>query len=113
MEDRVPTYRAFWPHYVSEHQNKLNRRIHFVGTFLALASLALAAMSGNAWVLLLVPIFGYGFAWAGHFFFEKNRPLTLTHPVWSLMADLQMFALMCLGRMDREVKRMGVLNAEA
>jgi hypothetical protein len=63
--------------------------------------------------LLPAPFVGYGFAWFGHFFVEKNRPATLRHPVWSLMGDFHMFYLMCLGRMDREVRRMGVLNAEA
>lgn len=113
MNNRFPTYKAFWPYYVSEHQNKLNRNVHFLGTSLALLALILATVNLNPWFLLAAPICGYGLSWIGHFVFEKNRPLTFQYPLWSFMGDCQMFVFMCLGRMDREVKRMGVLNAEA
>lgn len=107
---KFPTYKAFWPYYVSEHRNKTNRNLHFTGTLLALLILVFAILTGS-WVwLVAVPFCGYGFAWVGHFVFEKNRPATFQYPLWSLMGDFQMFAFMCLGRMDREVKRMGVLE---
>ena len=34
---------------------------------------------------------GYGFAWIGHFFIEKNKPATFTHPILSLISDYVMF----------------------
>lgn len=44
------------------------------------------------WLLLmLVPIIGYGFAWVGHYFFEKNKPATFKYPVYSLICDWLMF----------------------
>lgn len=113
MEKRFPTYKAFWPHYVSEHQNQVNRNLHFVGTSLVITCLLLVFTSENAWWLLGMPVCGYGFAWFGHFFVEKNRPATFTYPLWSLVGDFHMFGLMCLFRMDREVRRMQVLTTEA
>ena len=41
--------------------------------------------------LYAAPIFGYGFAWVGHFFFEKNRPATFKQPFYSLMGDFMMW----------------------
>jgi hypothetical protein len=112
MQNEIPTYKAFWPYYVAEHQKKLNRNLHFTGTALAMLALVFAVVTSNAWLLLFAPVAAYGFAFAGHHWVEKNRSSSLQYPLWSLLADLQMFAFMCLGRMDREVKRMGVLNAE-
>lgn len=38
-------------------------------------------------LMLLLPVIGYGFAWVGHFVFEKNRPATFEYPLYSFMAD--------------------------
>lgn len=105
----IATYKAFWPYYVSQHQNKLNRNFHFVGTTFALACVYLG-MAWDAWFFAFAPLSGYAFAWFGHLVFERNLPATWKYPLWSLMADFQMFAYMCAGRMDREVKRMSVLT---
>jgi hypothetical protein len=42
-------------------------------------------------LLAFLPVVGYGFAWAGHFIFEKNRPATFKHPFYSLAGDFRMF----------------------
>jgi hypothetical protein len=41
--------------------------------------------------LMFIPLVGYGFAWIGHFFFEKNKPATFKYPLYSLMGDFVMF----------------------
>jgi hypothetical protein len=48
--------------------------------------------------LAALPIIGYGFAWIGHAFFEKNRPATFTFPLYSLMGDWAMFKDILTGR---------------
>tara|TARA_R110000772_G_scaffold184903_6_gene295917 strand:- start:1106 stop:1300 length:195 start_codon:yes stop_codon:yes gene_type:complete len=54
----------------------------------------------SAWVLLwTLPLLGYGFAWLGHFFFEKNRPATFTYPIYSLLGDWVMYKDMLLGKL--------------
>ena len=55
---------------------------------------------------LLTPIVGYGPAWIGHFFIERNAPATFQYPVWSLRADLKMLALALEGKMAAEVERL-------
>lgn len=92
------SFREFYPYYLGEHRNLVCRRLHFVGTALVLATLFYALMSGTWAALLLVPVFGYAFAWVGHFFFERNRPATFKHPFYSLAADFVMFKDMLLRR---------------
>jgi hypothetical protein len=93
------SFDEFWPYYLSEHANVLNRRLHFVGTTLVnlIVLAALVAMEPR-W-LLACPVAGYGFAWVGHFIVEKNRPATFKHPLWSLMGDYRMYGQMLRGRL--------------
>lgn len=81
------------PHHTrnsGEHKNDTSRRLHVVGTSSAAALLALAAAQRSGKTLALVPIVGYGLAWIGHFYFEKNKPATFKYPLYSLRADLRM-----------------------
>ena len=92
------TFAEFYPYYLSEHSNSTCRRLHFVGTTLVIFILAMTIAKG-AWLLLLaLPLAGYSFAWVGHFFFEKNRPATYQHPLYSLLGDFVMYRDMILGR---------------
>jgi hypothetical protein len=86
------SFKAFYPFYLSEHQNSTSRRLHVMGTTGVLLILLFAILS-QRWtlLLLLLPILGYGFAWAGHYIFEKNRPATFKHPLYSLMGDFVMW----------------------
>ena len=88
---RFSSFRDFYPYYLGEHANRTCRRLHFVGSLGVLALLALAVASGNGWYLLGALFCGYGFAWIGHFFFEKNRPATFRHPFYSFVGDWVMF----------------------
>lgn len=49
------------------------------------------------WLLVAVVV-GYGPAWVGHFVFERNRPATFRHPLYSLAGDFVMFKDMLLRR---------------
>jgi hypothetical protein len=89
---RYATFRDFYPFYLSEHRHPVCRRLHFAGSALVLASIAAAIFTRNPWWLLAAPVAGYGFAWIGHFFFEKNRPATFSYPFYSLLGDWVMFA---------------------
>jgi len=91
-------FRDFYPDYLAEHRNPVSRRLHFAGTALVLGTFAYAVLTGRLAWLLAVPVFGYGFAWLGHFVFERNRPATFKHPLYSLAGDFVMFRDMLIGR---------------
>jgi hypothetical protein len=98
MAQTFHSFRAFYPFYLGEHSNRICRRLHVIGSLLVLAILATVLITRHWWGLWLLPLVGYGFAWVGHLFFEKNRPATFKHPVYSLMGDWVMFADVLRGR---------------
>jgi len=106
MVERYRSFAEFWPYYVSEHSRPGTRLLHFCGTLLLLPVLLLAVLT-SPWYLLLLPLVGYGFAWISHATVERNKPATFDYPLWSLLADFKMFALMCTGRMKAEVEKYG------
>ena len=111
-ESEMKTFAEFWPFYVREHSRPGTRALHAVGTLTGTALLVGLAATGRwRWLpVALVP--GYAAAWVGHFFVEHNRPATFKHPLWSLLGDYKMVALMLAGRMGGEVKRAHAARAE-
>ena len=97
-ESEMKTFAEFWPFYVREHSNATSRALHFVGTTLVLGCVGAAIVNGRPSLLVAAPLFGYGFAWVGHFFFQRNRPATFTYPLWSLRGDFEMVRYMLAGR---------------
>ncbi|MGH6622585.1 MAG: Mpo1-like protein [Burkholderiaceae bacterium] len=95
---RFASFGEFYPFYLAEHSNRVSRRLHFIGSTGVLLCLVLLFITRNPWWLLAIPLCGYGFAWLGHFAFEKNRPATFKHPVYSLMGDWVMYKDLLTGR---------------
>ena len=85
------SFGQFYPFYLSEHADRTCRRLHFVGTSLVILVAVSAIASGRLGLLWLLPVLGYGFAWVGHFYFEKNRPATFKYPFYSFMGDFVMY----------------------
>lgn len=92
------TLKEFYPYYLSEHQNTACRILHFIGTGLVILSFLYFCISLKWQFLLAVPFLGYGFAWVGHFFFEKNKPATFKYPGFSLASDFLLFFDLLLGK---------------
>jgi hypothetical protein len=83
------TYEEFWPYYVSQHLHPMTRALHVLGTTLAILAIVAAVVFRAPVMLIAVPVLGYGFAFASHFIWEKNKPASFGHPVWSFRADLR------------------------
>jgi hypothetical protein len=95
------TYRnlsEFYPFYLSEHASRTSRRLHFVGTSLAVVLLGTAMVTQNWWLIALAVIQGYAFAWVGHFFFEHNKPAAFQYPRLSFMGDWRLWYEILTGK---------------
>lgn len=100
MTDReFKSFGEFWPYYLDEHSKSATRLLHCAGTLIAVAVVVFFVVIGRWWLFPLALVPGYAFAWAAHFFIEKNRPATFIHPLWSFMGDWKMLALMLTGRL--------------
>ena len=65
---RFASFREFYPFYLSEHNDRTSRRLHFIGSCGVLALVA------------------------------KNRPATFKHPFYSFAGDWVMFKDIVSGR---------------
>jgi len=95
---RFASFREFYPFYLGEHRHRTSRRLHFLGSCGVLLLAAIALATRDARWLLPALLVGYGCAWVGHFFFEKNRPATFRHPFYSFIGDWVMFGDIVRGR---------------
>ena len=98
MIKEYKSFSEFYPFYLSQHQNKICRRLHFIGSIIVILLAFYVALSGDLSLLFLLPLIGYGFAWAGHFLFEKNKPATFIYPAYSLVGDWVMFKDILIGK---------------
>ncbi len=90
----------FYPYYINEHSRKNSKIVHFIGTLGIYLLLIATVTTGNLNFLWFIPVSGYGFAWFGHFVFEKNRPATFKHPFYSMRGDFTMFWHLLTGKLQ-------------
>jgi hypothetical protein len=102
-EKKYKSFWSFYPYYLTEHSDFTNRTLHFIGTALLLVILIIAIALQKWWMLALIPLVGYGFAWVGHFFIEKNKPATFTYPLYSLGSDFVMFWHILTGQISKKL----------
>ena len=91
MTEKYTSLKTFYPFYLSQHQNRVCRRLHFVGSLLSILCLLCALIISAPYFVLIALVIGYLFAWIGHFVFEKNTPATFQYPLYSFMCDWLMF----------------------
>ena len=105
---RYQTYQDFFPFYLREHSKKSTRVLHYFGTLCYQVLFWSLIVTQNFLFLPLILLAGYGPAWIGHFFYEKNKPATFKYPLWSLRGDHHMVYLLLTGKIKQRLKESGV-----
>ena len=90
-KQRIETYEEFYKLYLQQHSNTICRLLHVIGTTIVIALTLTAIYHRQPKLFIMVPLAGYGFAWIGHLFFQKNKPATFKYPLWSLKSDFRMY----------------------
>lgn len=88
--ERIPGMAELWPRYLANHQDRRNRAMHHIGGWIAVAGVA-ASPAVGAWLAFASVIVAYGCAFAGHFLFEGNTPLTLERPLLAAFSEARVF----------------------
>ena len=96
---------SFYDFYLDEHQNMACRRLHFAGSSFGLIGLAKSIKHRSVKPLLKGIVAGYGCAWIGHFFFEKNKPASFKSPLKSFASDFRMYADVLRGNLSLTDKK--------
>ena len=97
-------YQEFWPYYLSQHLHPMTERVHAGATMAAMATGLAAALRRRPRLFALSPLVAYGPAFASHFIWEGNRPVTLQgNPFWAMRADLELLYKVLTGRIHDEV----------
>jgi len=108
--ERYETLGEFWPFYLHEHRNSVNRWLHYIGSTCGIAVVVSSILTKNYPFILLAFVCGYAFAWVGHFIIEKNRPATFTYPVKSFISDWRLWFTILTGRSKSELARYGMTS---
>lgn len=95
---RFNSFREFYPFYLSQHRRPVTRALHILGLSLVIYCAGYVLWTGRWLGLTIIPVAGYGPAWIGHFFFERNRPATFQYPLYSLMGDFVMLKDVLTGK---------------
>lgn len=103
-DKKFNSLKDFYPFYLTEHQNLISRILHFIGTGLVILSVFTGILFHEWRFIVAIPLLGYGFAWIGHFFFEKNKPATFQYPLYSLASDFLLFWDLLTGNQSFKVR---------
>ena len=98
MKKKFNSFKEFYPYYIGEHENKYNKLVHFIGTTLFLIFFINLIFTAEINYLAYAFLSGYGCAWFGHFFIEKNKPATFYFPFYSFIGDWVMFTEILKGK---------------
>jgi len=97
--------KEFYPFYLTEHQNTMNRALHFIGISLLCLCFIASMLFHNVYFFIAIPFVAFGFSWIGHLFFERNKPSTLKYPFFSIACDFLLFGDIIMGRQTFKAKQ--------
>lgn len=95
----MKNFREYYQYYLTLHQNRINRRLHMLGNLLTLLYVFWVLTSQSLFLLILAPFIIYPFAWAGHLYFEKNKPAAWSRPLLAKVCDWVMMKDVLTGKL--------------
>ena len=94
---RYQTFKEFYPYYLSEHKQPMTKILHISGSLTGLILFMYFIVNNFFSYTPISFLPGYGFAWIGHYVFEKNKPATFKYPIYSFIGDWVMLKDIFIG----------------
>ena len=94
----IITFKKYYKNYLKLHKNKWCRRFHFLGQLATIFFIIFCFFKKSYLLLIFTPFIVYPFAWAGHYFFEKNKPAAFKNPLMAKLSDWIMFKDIIIGK---------------
>ena len=105
---RIDSYEKFWRAFLKDFRDGHEPPRQVTGTVVMLFFLTLMLMTGNILFILLA----LGLACAVRPLSNPGgtsfRPLSVAHPLWSLISDVRLLIVVVLDRLDAEYARFGI-----
>jgi len=95
MLDKSPSFREFWAHYLLHHQHPMTRLWHSIGSVICIVGVVTGLVLGSIWPVIGALFVGYLCAFTGHWWIERNRPLTFQYPILAGICNWRLFAVEC------------------
>ena len=105
---RFNTYREFWPYYLRDFRAAGEHERVLTGTVVMLFFLVFTILMGNVLFIAIALALACGFRFISVNAGQRVRPLTVTHPLWSLVSDVRLLAIVLLDRLAEEYERYGI-----
>jgi hypothetical protein len=92
------SFAEFYRLYLTQHSTTHCRRMHFFASLAALFCVAKLLVTWNPWWFFAALVLGWGLAWFGHAYYEKNHPVRLRQPMYGFLGEWVMFRDILTGR---------------
>ncbi|HMS44593.1 MAG TPA: DUF962 domain-containing protein [Alphaproteobacteria bacterium] len=103
-------YSEFWRLYLSAHSKALTRLIHYFATLFGASGLVISIITGDWYWLPITIAGGYIIAPMAHWVVEGNQPLIKVNAFYGAVSDLRMMFLAMIGQLDKEYRKLGLVN---
>lgn len=93
MRSTKMPFTEFWAQYLDHHRHPITRLLHSLGSLICIAGVVASVMLRSVWPVAFAMALGYFCAFAGHWWVERNQPLTFRHPVRAAICNWLLFAV--------------------
>lgn len=87
------SFQQFWTYYLLHHQSPVTRLLHTAGSVACLAGVTCSIATMSLWPIPISLVIGYLCAFGGHWWVERNQPMTFRYPLRAGLCNWLLFGV--------------------